>query len=231
MTLEKIKITLHNAVIRVRQVFGHEAACCGYFKNPDGRLVDCDEWWGYQDCMFPGCGHYQLEHSDGSANKVLYVKPELTKHSWEGKPDGNAGCARCYVDQTEANRDEDCPKTVKAGDLVVDPVGCLNAGCEDCPKFWTKDDLHNFMQLLARARHHATHDMHRDGEQYDPNVTHVDTSVSIVVQVTTSVGSRDHDALNKVFEREGKLRDKFPDILFNFDVRFEPQEVKTSISE
>jgi hypothetical protein len=147
--------------------------------------------------MFPGCGHYQLEHSDGTPNKIIYAK--------------------------------DNPELV--GTLVVDPVGCLNAGCEDCPKFWTKDDLHNFMQLLARARHHATHDMHRDGEQYDPNVKHVDTSVSVVVQVTTSVASRDHDALNKVFEREGTIRDKFPDVLFNFDVRFEPQEVKTSISE
>jgi hypothetical protein len=197
MTLEKIKIRLHNAFIRVRLFFGHEAACCGYFQNPDGRLVDCDEWWGYQDCMFPGCGHYQLEHSDGTPNKIIYAK--------------------------------DHPELV--GTEVVDPVGCLNAGCDDCPKFWTKEDLHNFMQQLAVARHHASHDMFRDGDQHDLNVTHVDTSVSIVVQVTTSVGSRDHDALNKVFEREGKLRDKFPDILFNFDVRFEPQEVKTSISE
>jgi hypothetical protein len=197
MDLQKLKTKLHNAIIRVRQFFGHEAACCGYFKNPDGRLVDCDEWWGYQECMFPGCGHYQIEHSDGTPNKIIYSK--------------------------------DNPELV--GTLVVDPVGCLNAGCEDCPKFWTKEDLHNFMQQLARARHHASHDMFRDGSQYDPNVKHVDTSVSVVVQVTTSVASRDHDALNKVFEREGKLRDKFPDILFNFDVRFEPQEVKTSISK
>jgi hypothetical protein len=68
--------------------------------------------------------------------------------------------------------------------------------------------------------------MFRDGDQHDLNVTHVDTNVSIVVQVTTTVGSRDREALNKVFEREGKIRDKFPNILFNFDVRFEPQEIK-----
>jgi hypothetical protein len=199
MTLEKIKIGLHNAVIRVRQFFGHEAACCGYFKNPDGKLVDCDEWWGYQECMFPGCGHYQLEHSDGTPNKIVYAK--------------------------------DKPELV--GTLVVDPVGCLNAGCEDCPKFWTKDDLHIFVQQLAIARHHATHMMFYDGHgsERDENVRHVDTNVSIIVQVTTAVANHDHDALSKVFEREGKIRDKFPDILFNFDVRFEPQEVKTSISE
>src|SRR5208283_296001 len=188
MNLETLKIKLHNASIRVRQFFGHEAACCGYFKNPDGRLVDCDKWWGYQECMFPGCGHYQLEHSDGTPNKIIYSK--------------------------------DRPELV--GTLVVDPVGCLNAGCEDCPKFWTKEDLHNFVQQLAIARHHATHDMFRDGEQHDLNVTHVDTSVSIVVQVTTSVASRDREALSRVFEREGKIRDKYPDILFNFDVRFDP---------
>jgi hypothetical protein len=198
MNLKQLKIKLHNAKIRIAATcFGVEPECCGYFQNPDGKLVECNEWWGYQDCMFPGCGHYQLEHSDGTPNKIIYAK--------------------------------DHPELV--GTLVVDPVGCLNAGCEDCPKFWTKEDLHNFMQLLARARHHATHDMHRDGEQCDLNVTHVDTSVSVVVQVTTSVTSRDRDALNRVFEREGKLRDKFPDILFNFDVRFEPQEVKASISE
>jgi len=193
MNLETLKIKLHNASIRVRQFFGHEAACCGYFKNPDGRLVDCDKWWGYQECMFPGCGHYQLEHSDGTPNKIIYSK--------------------------------DRPELV--GTLVVDPVGCLNAGCEDCPKFWTKEDLHNFVQQLAIARHHATHMMFYDGEGsqivHDDNVKHVDTNVSIVVQVTTAVASHDHDALSKVFEREGKIRDKFPDVLFNFDVRFESE--------
>jgi len=228
MNLETLKIKLHNASIRVRQFFGHEAACCGYFENPDGRLVDCDKWWGYQECQFPGCGHYQIEHSDGTPSELLYVKPELTKHHWEAKPDGSAGCALCFVDETKENSDEGCPKTLKKGDMVTDPKGCMNAGCGQCPGFWDKDKLHEFIQELARARHHASHDMFRDGNQHDPNVKHCDTSVSIVVQATTAVASHDHDVLSKVFAREEKLRDKFPNVLFNFDVRFEPESsVKT----
>ncbi len=184
---EKIRVLLHNAYMTIRNwVKGPD--CCGLWENPDGRLVECDDWWGYQNCMFPGCGHYQIEHSDGSPNKIVYSK--------------------------------DHPEDV--GNEVTWPKGCMNAGCGDCPGFWTKDDLYSFVHGLARARHYASHDMFRDGDQYDLNVTHVDTSVSIVVQVTTAVASHDHEALSRVFEREGKLRDKFPDILFNFDVRFEP---------
>ncbi len=223
-----LKVWLHNLKIWFIDNLGKGPKCCGYFKNPDGRLVECDEWWGYQECMFPGCGHGQIEHSDGTPNKILYVKPELTKHHWEGKPDGNAGCALCFVSQTEANRDEDCPATIKKGDLVSDPIGCLNVGCEDCPKFWTKDDLHNFVQELARARHHATHMMFRDDNGIIiPNVKHADSNVSIVVQVTTTVGTRDREALDAVFAREQAIMDKFPTIQFNFDVAFEqPNEVK-----
>ena len=132
------RIKLYNASIHVREFFGHRAACCGYFKNPDGRLVGCDEWIGYQDCMFPGCGHYQIEHGFGEEQEVLYVKPELTKHHWEVLPDGSASCTLCYMFQTETNRDEDCPDTVKKGDKVKEHVGCLNAGCSDCPEFWDK---------------------------------------------------------------------------------------------
>lgn len=191
MNPEKLKIKLHNAYLVVRDWWvGSE--CCGLWRNPDGRLVECDDWWGYQECQFPGCGHYQIEHGDGTPNEIIYSK--------------------------------DKPELV--GTLVVDPVGCLNAGCGDCPEFWDKAKLHNFMQELAQARHHATHMMFYDGHggQRDENVRHVDSKVSIVVQVMTTVCTRDREALNAVFEREQAIMDKFPDVLFNFDVRFEPQD-------
>jgi len=230
--IEKLKVVLHNICANLRvALVGPQ--CCGLWKNPDGRLVECDEWWGYQECMFPGCGHYQLEHSDGTPNKVIYVRPGSTLHSWEMLPNGGAGCTHCHVEQTDANRDEECPKTVKKGDLIGDPVGCLNAGCEDCPEFWDKAKLHNFIQELACARHHATHMMFRDDNGVIiPNVKHVDSNVSIVVQVTTTVMTRDREALNAVFKREQAIMDKFPNVLFNFDVTFEqPDEIKAAVED
>lgn len=187
--LEKLRVKLHNAGIWFLGILGREPSCCGYFKNPDGRMVECSEWWGYQDCMFPGCGHYQIEHSDGTPNKIIYAK--------------------------------DNPELV--GTEVADPVGCLNAGCEDCPKFWTKDDLHNFIQQLGIARGNATHKMFYDGHGSlrDTNVKRVDSKVEIVVRITTTVASHDRDALQRVFAREEKLRDEYPNVLFNFDVIFE----------
>ncbi len=196
--LEKIKVKLHNLKIWFIDNLGKGPECCGYFKNPDGRLVECSEWWGYQDCMFPGCGHYQIEHSDGTPNKILYSK--------------------------------DHPEEV--GTEVVDPIGCLNAGCSDCPKFWTKEDLHNFVQQLSIARHHATHMMFYDGHgsQKDEVVKHVDTHVGITVYVTTTVDADDRGKLDAIFAREQAIMEKFPNVQFNFDVVYEHKpsdDVKT----
>jgi len=201
MNFKRLKLALQNAYTLLTYRFIGEK-CCGLFRNPDGRLVECDKWWGYQNCMFPGCGHYQLEHSDGTPNKIIYSK--------------------------------DHPEEV--GTEVVDPVGCLNAGCNQCPEFWDEAKLHNFVHLLGRARNHATHTLFHDGHGSvrDENVRHVDATVSVVVQVTTTVASHDREALNRLFAREQKLMDQFPEVQFNFDVMFERQpstDVKTSITE
>jgi hypothetical protein len=187
MDLEKLKIKLHNARVWIEQVLGKEPECCGYFRNPDGRLVECDEWWGYQECMFPGCGHYQLEHSDGTPNKIIYAK--------------------------------DNPELV--GTLVVDPVGCLNAGCEDCPKFWTKDDLHNFVQQLGQAKRDAYWTLggwHNDEMADKPPVKRVDVHIDIIIRATTILAPTDEAAREVIFKREQGLMEKYPDVTFDFHV-------------
>ncbi len=198
-----LRTKLHNAYMTVRNwVKGPD--CCGLWENPDGRLVECDDWWGYQNCMFPGCGHYQIEHSDGSPNTVVYSKEH--------------------------------PEDV--GTEVTWSKGCMNAGCGDCPGFWTKKDLHNFVHSLSYARNQATHMMFYDEDDveavrnvHDDNVKHVDASVRVIVQVTTTVKTRDCEALEKVFAREARIRDKFPNVLLDFDIIYEPEDEKTSITE
>lgn len=97
MNFAKLRVLLHNVYVQVVYWFSREK-CCGLFENPDGRLVECDKWWGYQNCMYPGCGHYQIEHSDGTPNKVIYAKdqPELVGTEFT-TPKGcmNAGCDMC----------------------------------------------------------------------------------------------------------------------------------------
>ena len=66
---------------------------------------------------------------------------------------------------------------------------------------------------------------------HDDNVKHVDASVRVIVQVTTTVKTRDREALEKVFAREARIRDKFPNVLLDFDIIYEPEDEKTSITE
>lgn len=92
-----LKVKLYNLFMRIAHKFA-EPECCGLLRNSDGHLVKYDEWEGYQSCYFPGCGHYQSEHGDGTPSKVLYSKdhPELvgTEVS-HAKGCWNAGCEDC----------------------------------------------------------------------------------------------------------------------------------------
>lgn len=186
-----LKVKLYNLFMRIAHKFA-EPECCGLLRNSDGHLVKYDEWEGYQSCYFPGCGHYQSEHGDGTPSKVLYSK--------------------------------DHPELV--GTEVSHAKGCWNAGCEDCPGFWTKEDLHNFMREVSRARNHANYAMAQMGETWDPNVKQIEAKVDIVVRVVTTVGTRDRQAREALFEREKRLRGRFPDVSFDFDIIRESDQVK-----
>ena len=64
------------------------------FREPDGRLVDIDDWSGYDNCWRPGCGHYRCEHGFGEKYKVIYAKDKALEGTEGWDPVGcmNAGC-------------------------------------------------------------------------------------------------------------------------------------------
>lgn len=44
----------------LREIMGKDGVL---LTNPGGRLVDIDDWYGYQDCERLGCDHYLCEHA------------------------------------------------------------------------------------------------------------------------------------------------------------------------
>jgi len=220
MTYEKLYIKVLNAIYRIKRYF-KPADCCSHFKNADGRLVDCEDWIGYQDCMYPGCGHYYIEHGFGGSSALLYVKPELTKHQWA--IDGQGGvCTFCNTAMTDANMNDECPNTLKKGDTVTDPMGCLNAGCDMCPKFWTKEDLHDFVQQLSVARNHASHWFHLDE---CPGVLGSYARVTTIVEVDVTMRYPcTPEEYATMMDKSRELQAKFPHIAFNFHVQFESRK-------
>jgi hypothetical protein len=186
-----LRVRLQNIYARIKYRFV-EPKCCGLFKNPDGRLVECDEWWGYQNCMYPGCGHYQLEHSDGTPEKIIY--------------------------------DKNNPENV--GKEVAMRPGCMNAGCGDCPGFWDKAKLHEFIQQLSFARNHATHALSLDKF---PGVLHTDARV--VTKVEIDIDMRypcTPEEYANVMDRMRGLQAEFPHVALDFHLHYHPEEAPVS---
>lgn len=110
---------------------------------------------------------------------------------------------------------EGAEPSFQVGDLVSYPVGCMNGGCK-CEGFWTTTDLIAFVYKLNNARINGSWDL----EQV-PGVTDTDSEIDITVRIDTFTESREETAREAIYTAEQGVREQHPDVLFDFNVRWD----------
>jgi hypothetical protein len=98
------------------------------------------------------------------------------------------------------------------GDEQYMREGCMNAGCGDCPGFVEPGTYTRLSDsgYARRAAYWALSEM--------PNVTDVEGSVEISVNINIKLDVYSYEAREAVYKTQFELMEKHPNVLFNFQI-------------
>lgn len=130
-------------------------------------------------------------------------------------------CEHGFGEEVELVYCKDNPEMV--GQKFLQPVGCMNAGCE-CSGFMTKADLMRMVSELGYARSNGSWELSQM-----PGVEDVRTSVRLYIDVTTTMDTDDPETRKAIYQKELEIMDKYPGVSFDFHVTWNPKQTEGSI--